>query len=354
MSRFAKLRMLPAAIKYGLREARQPSGQPPPVARPAPPPVDPTEFGLVPDADVTSAPVDDPALAAAVAGVATGDWRPAAAALADTGQDWELRGRQIGRLGTLTADDDAWLRTWQQAEPANPDHAVVLADSLVKLAWQVRGALRAQSTSAEQFAGFHRVLRDAVHAAEAAAAAVPDDPAPWVTLVTIARGLEFDHDSFHRIWRELVARSPNSRRGHDSALQYWCEKWFGSHELMHEFADTAAASSPSLSALPLAAAYEHVVRADDGAHWRHPSVAPALEQTMYTWLTGLGATSIWAREDRSWTIFPLVNTGRYDEALHQFRALGEHADAWVWSLFPDPVDKFRRVRALACRNSTKP
>ena len=51
---------------------------------------------------------------------------------------------------------------------------------------------------------------------------LPDDPTPWNTLLTLARGLRRDHDEFRAMWTELIARDPLHHNGHLQALQYWC------------------------------------------------------------------------------------------------------------------------------------
>jgi hypothetical protein len=323
---------------------------PPPARRPAPP-VDPTTFGLVPNSELTAEPLDDRPIGLAVAAAKAGDWRPAAAALAEAGTQWDRRSVYVGRLGKIAADDDSWLLAWQRAQPDNPDHAVVLADSLFKLAWNVRGGHRATQTSRDQFAGFHRILADAERAARHATEVAPDDPTPWYALATIARGLEFDNDRFRGVWRELVARDPHHRRGHESALQYWCAKWFGSDELMREFADTAAAAAPSLGILPLVAAYELAQAHSDQPQYTSPWVATAVDRLTGQWLAGPGFTSVFARHDRGWASFVLVRAGRPSEAVEQFRLIGRHVDVTPYANYTDPVATFVLSRDRACRGA---
>ncbi|MFH8387091.1 hypothetical protein ACH4E7_40305 [Kitasatospora sp. NPDC018058] len=47
----------------------------------------------------------------------------------------------------------------------------------------------------------------------------------------------------------MTARDPHHLRAHEGALQYWCAKWHGSHELMHTFVDAALADAPAGSLL---------------------------------------------------------------------------------------------------------
>jgi hypothetical protein len=80
------------------------------------------------------------------------------------------------------------------------------------------------------------------------------------------------HERMRALWVEVTARAPYHYAAHASALQYWCEKWAGSDELMYAFAEESAAAAPPgalLSALRLQAILEegglgkHLVYAED-------------------------------------------------------------------------------------------
>ncbi|GLZ31061.1 hypothetical protein Lesp02_32500 [Lentzea sp. NBRC 105346] len=302
---------------------------------------DPARHGLVPDVEVsTSPPRDDRELRAAEAAARAGDWEQAAALVAGTWLDWDRRAVVVHALAGIAAHDDTWLEKWRAARPDDRDLAVVHADALVQLAWLVRGSARASRTTAEQFDGFHRVLVQAEEAARHATRVLPDDPTPWGTLLTLARGLSYDHDAFERLWDELVKRDPHHRAGHEQALQYWCGKWSGSHELMIDFATRAAAKSPTLAGLPLRAAFE--LELDDAADWK--SVRPAIDVLLT--LDEMSAA------DRGWLALALVRTKRYAEAVEQFRALGTNASGMPWRYYGDAAKLFfTEVRAEACQKA---
>ncbi|MFI9813794.1 DUF4034 domain-containing protein [Saccharothrix variisporea] len=314
--------------------------------------VDYAQWGLAAPEDVTTdVPVGGPELTRARAAAAEGRWEPAAELLASTWQDWDLRAEVVDELATLAAHDDTWLQRWSQAQPDSRDLAVVHAHALVHVAWQARGTAGADQTSRQQFQDFHRLLLQAQAAARATAAAVPEDPTPWVTLVMLARGLSYDHEQFGQVWDELVARAPLHRMGHGQALQYWCKKWHGSHELMCDFATRAAAASPSLAALPLRAAYEMMRDKPDA--FRSPMTREALD-TLLPWLASVGADTLWLRNDRGWAIYTLAEHKRHAEAVDQFRVLGARADGAPWSLFPKPLELFLQLRLESCKAAGKP
>lgn len=314
--------------------------------------VDVTRWGLVPDVEVVVRGPADPELDAATDAAAEGRWEPAARLLSSTRGNWERREEVVRALADCAVRNGGFLQEWHEDDPGDGDLAVLHAQSLVHLAWEARGTARAAQTSRDRFEGFHRVLSRAQVAAHRAADALPEDPTPWTTLVTTARGLSYDHDRFGRVWEELVARAPHHRPAHVQALQYWCRKWSGSHELMCDFATRAVDASPTLAALPLIAALEGVE--DDPKVWRSPMVRDALA-VLLPRLAGEGAATKAQRSDRGLAIAALMVGKRHDEAVDQFRVLGPHADGEPWqNYFPNPRLGFLQARIEACKGARKP
>jgi hypothetical protein len=311
----------------------------------------PERYGLVPDADVTcTSPIEDLALAAVKDDVRAGNWENAADLVTATAGDWDRRQRVVWALSDLAAKDDAWMSAWQAARPGDPHWLVVHAMSLVSLAWDIRGSAPASQTSREQFDNFHRVLFEAREAAGVATSVLPDDPTPWNTLLTLARGLQMEHDEFRAIWSELVARDPLHHNGHQQALQYWCRKWHGSDELALEFALEAAAKSAKFLALPLHAAYE--AESTSPEMWKAPALVASLDALLGR-LVDEGAGTHALRDDRGYAAFGLIKLDRFEEAVGQFRALGELADAGPWDYFEDPRLTFLSLRGVAVKAVAK-
>lgn len=303
----------------------------------ATPQPDLTSRGLVPESALTDQPstgvasIDDATEAAA-----RGDWKPAAALLADSYGQWDFRACAVANLARVAADDDGFLVAWRKASPDDAHAAVVDAAALTALAWQLRGA------SADWVAGFRRVLGQAETAAHRATSALPDDPTPWSTLVTIARAS--DQVRFAEVWQGVTKRAPLHRRAHQSALQYWSAKWAGSHEQMFTFAEDSARLSRSLSILVVQAAYEK--QNDDPKVWRQPNVQDALD-TLLHWMVIEGPDNVDARDDLGWAALGLVESGRGTEAVSLFKQLGPHAGGLPWTNSALPTKMFHRYRIRA-------
>ncbi len=313
---------------------------------------DVTRWGLPADNEVsTKSYWTDQEIIAVQKSTAAGDWQHAAALLAGTVGNWERRNTVAGALGEAAANDDTWLRAWRQARPGDPGAALVNAESLVEVAWEVRSGLQAKHVSQEQFAAFFQILERAEDAVHEAADLGPDDPTPWVTALAIAMGRQYENDEYRKIWAELTARDPLHRGAHTRALQYWCPKWHGSEELMWEFAETAAAKSPKLAPLVLIAAHESEFQ--DVPAWRGERVVRVLD-TVVSWLNGPGRGDPATRGDRAYAAKALVENGRFDEAVEQFRHLGTRADGGMWAYSGDARGEFLATRYAACFGATKP
>ncbi|MFJ2777540.1 hypothetical protein [Kitasatospora sp. NPDC087315] len=317
--------------------------------------ITPAEHGLLLGSELVVEGEPGPEELAALRAAESGDWRPAAAYLAG-GANADARVRRMRPLSQLAAEDDTWLRAWREERPEDPTAALLHADALVLLAWNIRTGSAARQVSAEQFAGFHRVLREAEEASAEAAALAPDDPNPWATQLSIAMGLGWDHDRFGALWSEIVKRDPYHWAAHNRALQYWCAKWRGSHELMHGFIDEAVAAAPAgslLAPMKLEAYYEQFARDDEKrTAWQRPEVGAALDAA----LADLAAADpghhriLYAR---GWLAFALTRAGRATEAMEQYRALGRFIPQPWAAWYDDPRQHFVDTRIDAVKASTK-
>ncbi|MYW94656.1 hypothetical protein G3I59_29710 [Amycolatopsis rubida] len=115
----------------------------------------------------------------------------------------------------------------------------------------------------------------------------------------------------------MLARDPLHLHAHARALQYWCDKWFGTRDLMWTFAEEGAAKHPKLAWLPLAAAFEASFAGAKDA-WR-----------LLPWLDGEGRDAPDTLNSRAYAA--LVELKRGPETVEQFRHLGRSASGPVWS-----------------------
>ncbi|MCX5177317.1 hypothetical protein [Streptomyces virginiae] len=315
-------------------------------------------LGFVPEADLDTdnvLPVP-PERTAVIAKVKAGDWEAGAAYLDAAGQDWEERWQRLRPLSDLAAEDDAWLLAWRAARPTDPSAALVNADTGVLVAWNVRGSLRASQTTQEQFRIFRELLLKAQEQArEAQRLADPADPVPYMVEQSISQGLGYSHEEYQQLWSQIVKRDPKGLSAHTNALQYWCQKWRGSHELALTFAREAAASAEPgelLSLLSLVAYVEqemHESELKPETFFKEPEVLAAVEAA----LVDLAAAdpddwrSIRLRHLLAWFLFW---QDRDAEAVEQFRHIDGHIGAMPWYYWPK--SRYVYARDYAVREVT--
>ncbi|MFJ7773566.1 hypothetical protein [Streptomyces yangpuensis] len=299
-------------------------------------------LGFVPeeDLDTDNALPVPPERKAALESVRAGDWEAGAAYLEAYGTDWEERWQRVRALAEVAAEDDAWLLAWRTARPADPTAALVNADTSIAVAWNVRGSLTAEHTTREQFRIFHELLVKAqADTHEAQRLADPADPVPYMVEQPIAQGLGYPHEQYGELWAQITRRDPKVLTAHTSALQYWCAKWRGSHELALAFArESAASGKPGelLSLLPLVAYFEQEVRESDlrpETFFKEPEVVAAVE-------AALGDLA--AADPDDWRTVRLRHLlahflfwqDREAEAIEHFRHIDGYIGALPWSYAP--------------------
>ncbi|MFC4857198.1 DUF4034 domain-containing protein [Actinophytocola glycyrrhizae] len=319
------------------------------------PAVDVTGWGMPPRHALStdlSRPV--PVIGAAVAAARAGDWRPAADLLNRGYGDWAMRAAAVHALGEAAGDTVAWLDAWRAAGTGDDRHiAVVDAHALLWLAWKLRGNKLPEDTSAEQHDAFYRTLVRSEMAARRATELAPEDPTPWYTLITLARGRGYGGDTFAAIWRELQARSPLHRAGHEFALMYMADDEPVSYDRLFAFAERAAAASPTLAFLVVQAAFSY--EDHDERIWADARIHRALD-TLLQWLASpAGGRGVHAGSDRRWAAYGLVSADRGAEAVPLFARLGTDASGRPWEDYGDnAVDVFDSFRKRACAATPPP
>ncbi|MFJ5881309.1 hypothetical protein [Kitasatospora cineracea] len=300
-----------------------------------------------------------------------GDWRPAATHVAAAGQDWDERWSRFELLREIARQDDGWLTAWREADPDDCDAAALEADLMVHRAWAIRGGGYANEVPAENMARFRALLPAAIEAAHRAALLDPENPAPWVVLVTAARGAQYRPDRFQPLWEGLVARAPHHYEGHWQGMQYWCAKWYGTNGQMMRFAEQAMDGAPPRS--PLAGIYLHALSELEGRGSGLPT-GPAATARLAAVARALsaarpegggpedggfenGGPEDGRFEDERLPVLRhllahyLGEAGMHAEALEQFRLLGRWCGAKVWADQGDPAEAFHAARAEAVLRS---
>lgn len=306
---------------------------------------------LPPDEAVSVDWVAEPALRAALAAAAAGDAGPARELLAGTRLDaqWERRSVCVSELAEYALRSPGWLEAWLAESPEDPDAMLVKAELCIQQAWEIRTGYRARHVSEDRFRAFFTLLDDATAVIAAAAELNPGDPVPWEIALTHARGTQAPRDVFDAYWAEAVARAPHHYGCHATALQYLCDKWYGSHEEMFAFAEQAAEGAlpgSKLHALPLLAAVEYEVVSHDSTGngpIDRARIDAAIDRALE--LSGWYAPGDpEAAGFRNHLALMLVFGERWAEALDIFRAIGVHAREYPWAYIGESRKEFLEFR----------
>ncbi|MBA4865048.1 hypothetical protein H1V43_27585 [Streptomyces sp. PSKA54] len=290
--------------------------------------------------------LDDTELASARTALAQGRWTAVRSLLAATGDDWDRRGHRITVLAQEPSTA-AWSREWRLAEPESADAVVLQACAMVLRA--LNGKERPDH------------VRKACHAA---AALVPDDPTPWLSLLILERATGRDEDVV-RLFDEVRHRHPDHHHAHHLMVARLAERHVeAGQDPMHEVYDFAswaaeqASEDSPLAILPvvahaeryrvLAAAGMEPRDAACGRHWTGRRARQVMKAAFDWWLE-------WERDDHPRNRIDLnflahakVCEGRPAEAAALFHRIGPHATRAPWS-YPDrdPYDAFHTARNIA-------
>lgn len=274
--------------------------------------------------------------------VASGDWKRPAALLAQTKGQWDLRSHAVMLLVKAALKDQAWLMEWEAAQPDDPGALLIRAERTVRHAWLLRSSHRARYLSEGQVNGFLHHIAEAEKLMQRAIDAGPDDPTPYEYMLTVARGRGWSHERMESLWADYTALKPQGFDGHWAALQYWCEKWYGSHQEAGEFAARAAAEAPNgafLSVLPLIAAIEEN-DLDLYADYRTSTINTYADACLQELASFPDAYPRTVYRVRHVLAYILNRLGRYEEALEQFRAVDGYVDALPWFYFANTVQEY--------------
>ncbi|MEV0849665.1 hypothetical protein AB0J21_27960 [Streptomyces sp. NPDC049954] len=312
---------------------------------------DPAEYGFIrqEDLDVRMPGADQDLLDVLEVVQHTREWRAAAQLLAGTDKHGEARWQRVQsfagaaslELARRPGEGGGWLRRWRAEAPKDAGGAAVHAEFLVQQAWR---------TSTPGSDEFRIILEEARAASGQAALLAPGDPVPYVTELTVARGLGVPHEEFEQIWLKILDRAPAHMGAHLAALQYWCEKWHGSADLADSFAQAAAARAPRgslLAALPLFSLYEHLPEVPMVRDFYGTAVVSrAIEGALYAVHQARADDPVLPLVRHLLLMF-LVRAQRWGEAMQQIVHVDGYVGALPWTANEDPAAEYAVYRALA-------
>lgn len=288
--------------------------------------------------------------------IVIGRWQGLRDLLRNTGPDWPVRGHRVRLLAQACAGSST-VESWLAAEPHSADALVLRAATETARAFNLAIAA-GRGVPIDQ-----RRIDAAVLACRTATEAYPQDPTPWISLISVARlypsGVR--RQELARWWDELHRRDPFSMEGHLQVLHYYSARWHGTHGLMYDFARDAAGVSPPGCPLPVLVQYARVEEfryALDaapgphasrglGQHWSHDGAVSDVRRTWQRWIRGRPTDDVAPDElrDLNYLAHAACHAGIHDIAAALFRMLGHRATRAPWAYTGDPEKQFVKWRA---------
>lgn len=230
---------------------------------------------------------------------------------------------------------------------ADTEARTLLAWMLVATAWSVRGGGRSSTVSDEAFAVFHRILEEAEEVGYQALELSPGHPLAAVARLASGRGLGLPPDEW---WARFnVARQirPTLYPAHTHMLQALCRKWYGSSEVMFDFARKVAAEAPvgdPVGAILAIAHVEHLL--DTGKLDVPPADLELARQAADRWIAGgEEAMAAHPRAYEAHQLFGwLLRADQDRRRFHLSRSMGRMSDL-PWNYLRDKEQAYRVLMA---------
>jgi hypothetical protein len=177
-----------------------------------------------------------------------------------------------------------YLERWIAAEPSATLPLLIRGSHAIDWAWEARGSGYANTVSDDGRRAFLKRLKLAENCLDEVSDRDPDDASSRALLVTCAMGRGLGYEEGERRFKETIARHRWHRAAHHTMLQISCDKWYGSHQQMHAFAEQTVTEMPagsSLGELVPSAHLEHYLRvsgAEEKAYLADPGVLASLHR----------------------------------------------------------------------------
>jgi hypothetical protein len=291
---------------------------------------------------------NDRQLAQACTDVRAGRYFSAHEVLKDARWDCDLRAHRSLVLASEAADSDLAER-WVAEEPS-AESTLMWARVAVLRAVKMAGARDRRSTE---------LVRMAKVACERAAAAFPEDPTPWVTLLAMAHllqardpappGMLTAPPGPWALFTHILRYDPTHREAHHRLLAFYFDRNGGSKSARWDVAAFLAQQAPLASSLRLLPFVALVEDHDPDAllpdrTWEQPAWRSAAMTSYHHWFPTVADSGFLPVLDLSYLAHALYMARREFEAREVFSVLGPYASRMPWSVFGRPEEQLTRVR----------
>ncbi|MFE2874829.1 hypothetical protein ACFXG6_24400 [Streptomyces roseus] len=192
---------------------------------------------------------------------------------------------------------------------------------------------------------------------EAQRVADPADPVAYITELRIGRGLGYSHERFRELWSQVVERAPKVQAAWVQAQQFWCAKWYGSHDLAIGFGREAAERGEPgdlLSLILLRGYFEQENReadADPDVFYKKPEIVAAATAALADIAAAPDQADRRVVRLRNMLAWVLYWQDRYEETVEQFRHIDGYCGVEPWIYQPGAKASFLKTRDFSVRRA---
>ncbi|MGR3933929.1 hypothetical protein [Streptomyces sp. BRA346] len=261
-------------------------------------------------------------------------WEPVADLLRASGRDWDRRAHRVRVLAQHLPG--AVSQRWAADRPGDGDALVLRA--FVE-------AIRAPAEG-------HTAVRRAEQTCLRAAGACPEDPVPWLALLSLMYSCAVPVEDAVPVWTEAVHRAPWHRTAYHRLLRYLSPRGRGTVPDMMDFARQAAARAPRgspVALLPVAARIELTAHRQGesplaalgaGRNWNEPRAGQEIDAALTGWFHAAEASHAEVVTDLNILAFALTRAHLPEPAAPVFQRIGRHMTRHPWDLLPAPERTF--------------
>ncbi len=219
-------------------------------------------------------------------------------------------------------------------------------------AWQARTFGRSEDVTDEQWDQFRERLSLARASLEHALAISPEESAAYAYLLRCALGQEWRLEEASATYQDACRDGQTPWLATYNYFVFLCQKWFGSHDLMFEFARTLSDSVPLGSDAHAIVAHAHIERwlyaaafdndtsADD--YWRSDDVFEELIDVYKLWADKT-TRSPYERTAANAFLFCFASMGATQIVEVELERIGPYPTYTPWRYLGDPVAVYREL-----------
>lgn len=241
---------------------------------------------------------------------------------------------------------------WVQEEPGSALPRLLSGANALEWAWEARTFSRGDDLSDEQWAHFRLRLDLARGELERALAIDPSESAAYAYLLRCALGQEWEIEDATALYQQASNTDASPWLATYNYFVFLCQKWFGSHDLMFNFARAVSAAAPLGSDLHAIVAHAHIERwlfalafdgdanADD--YWLANDVFDELIDVYKLWVDKT-ESSPYERHAANAFLFCFSSLSAREVVRVELERIGPYPTYTPWRYLGDPVAVYQEI-----------